>query len=73
MKTEKEVREEYNQMRNDDPAFAECWDDDDHDQQGAGQQLKNTWMNKTRKMKEKTLQNSSLCKKQRCIVNFLSI
>ena len=25
MKTEKEVREEYNQMRNDDPAFAECW------------------------------------------------
>ena len=27
----KEVREEYNQMRNDDPAFAECWSDDDHD------------------------------------------
>ena len=30
MKTEKEVREEYNQMRNDDPAFAECWSIDDH-------------------------------------------
>ena len=31
MKTEKEVREEYNKMRNDDPAFAECWSDDDYD------------------------------------------
>ena len=31
MKTEKEAREEYNQMRNDDPAFAECWSDDDYD------------------------------------------
>jgi len=31
MKTEKEIRQEYNQMRNDDPAFAECWSTDDHD------------------------------------------
>tara|TARA_X000001388_G_scaffold17900_1_gene11149 strand:+ start:620 stop:784 length:165 start_codon:yes stop_codon:yes gene_type:complete len=31
MKTEKEVRQEYNQMRKDDPVFAECWSTDDYD------------------------------------------
>ena len=31
MKTKEEARQEYNQMRNDDPVFAECWGDDDHD------------------------------------------
>ena len=31
MKTKQEARQEYNQMRNDDPVFAECWSTDDHD------------------------------------------
>jgi len=31
MKTEKEARDEYNQMRIDDPIFSECWSNEDHD------------------------------------------
>mgnify|MGYP001179109708 FL=1 len=31
IKTKEQAREEYNKMRKDDPAFAECWSDDDHD------------------------------------------
>lgn len=31
MKTEKEAREEYNQMKRDDETFNECWGDNDHD------------------------------------------
>ena len=31
IKTKEQAREEYNRMRKDDPAFAECWSDDDHD------------------------------------------
>jgi len=30
-KEEIRVRQEYNQMRSDDPVFAECWSSDDHD------------------------------------------
>jgi len=30
-KEEIRVRQEYNQMRSDDPVFAECWSTDDHD------------------------------------------
>ena len=29
--TEQEVRKEYNQLRNDDPTFAECWSESDYD------------------------------------------
>ena len=31
MKTEKEARNEYHQMRKDDSTFAECWSDNDYD------------------------------------------
>ena len=31
MLTEQEVRKEYNQLRNDDPTFAECWSESDYD------------------------------------------
>ena len=31
MKTEKEARNEYNQLRIDDPIFSECWSSEDHD------------------------------------------
>ena len=31
MKTEQEARDEYHQIRNDDPAFAECWADSNYD------------------------------------------
>lgn len=31
MKTEKEARNEYQQMRIDDPIFGECWSSEDHD------------------------------------------
>lgn len=30
-KTENEARDEYNQMRINDPIFSECWSSEDHD------------------------------------------
>ncbi len=30
-KTEEEVRKEYDNLRNNDPTFKECWSSEDHD------------------------------------------